>query len=88
MLVGIYYNEVKESLDQGLDLANIMRIDLRALVLKSLHGNWLISTILSLKDERLWNHGIYLSVLQNYLATLSSSSMMFTCIGILPTSVS
>ena len=46
-----YSNEVKESLDQGLEVANI-RIDLRASVLTPLHGNWLITAISSLKDKK------------------------------------
>ena len=40
-----------EVLDQGLEVANI-RIDLRALVLKPLHGNRLITTMSSLKDKK------------------------------------
>ena len=42
-----YSTEVKESLDQGLEVANI-RIYLQASVLKPLHGNWLLTTISSL----------------------------------------
>jgi hypothetical protein len=40
-----------EVLDQGREVANI-RIDLRALVLKPLRGNRLITTMSSLKDKK------------------------------------
>lgn len=46
-----YSTEVKESLDQGPEVASI-RIDLRASVLKPLHGNRLITAISSLKDKK------------------------------------
>lgn len=46
-----YATEVKGGLDQGLDVANI-QVDLRASVLKPLHGNWLITAISSLKDNK------------------------------------
>ena len=59
-----YSTEVKESLDQGRDVANI-RIDLRASVLKPLHGNWLITTISSLKDKKEVRSGIMEYVSQN-----------------------
>ena len=62
-----YATEVKEGLDQGLDVANI-QVDLRASVLKPLHGNWLITAIscISERQQRVIQRGFERSGIMEY----------------------
>ena len=46
-----YSSEVKEALDQGLEVADV-KIDLRASIVKPLHGNWLMTTLILQGKER------------------------------------
>ena len=46
-----YSTEVKEGLDQRLEVANV-KIDLRASVVKPLRGNWFMMAISSLKNNK------------------------------------
>ena len=45
-----YATEVKEALEQGLEIANI-KVDLRASIVKPLHGNWLMMSFTYLNDN-------------------------------------
>ena len=45
-----YAHEIKEALDQGESLDN-MKVDLIASIVKSLHGNWLITAISTLQSR-------------------------------------
>ena len=45
-----YANEVKEALDQGINIQEI-KVDLKATVVKPLHANWLMMSISSLKSK-------------------------------------
>ena len=46
-----YSTEVKEALEQGQEIANVM-VDLRASIVKSLHGNWLMMALSFLKEKK------------------------------------
>lgn len=46
-----YAAEVKEALEQGLEIANV-KVDLRASTVKPLHGNWLMMAFTYLKDNK------------------------------------
>ena len=45
-----YAHEIKEALDQGENLNNV-KVDLRASIIKPLHGNWLITAISTLQSR-------------------------------------
>ena len=45
-----YANEVKEALDQGINIQDL-KVDLKATVVKPLHANWLMISISSLKSK-------------------------------------
>ena len=79
-----YSTEVKQSLDQGLEVTNI-QIDLQASVLKPLHGNWLIMDISSLKDKiEVIQREIFRSGIMEYVSKLTvlfhHFSKTFSCI--------
>ena len=46
-----YSTEVKEALEQGQEITNV-KVDLRASIVKLLHGNWLIMAFLFLKEKK------------------------------------
>ena len=45
-----YANEVKEELDQGINIQDL-KVDLKASVVKPLHANWLMMSLSSLKSK-------------------------------------
>ena len=45
-----YANEVKEALDQGINIQDL-KVDLKTTVVKPLHANWLMMSIASLKSK-------------------------------------
>ena len=46
-----YSTEVKEALEQGQEIANV-KVDLRASIVKPLHGNWLMMAFSFLKEKK------------------------------------